>query len=188
MYGAADISGGGANILRGAADILRGTAGILRGEPDILHVQQNFVKCFGFSKKILHFFNLSLLRNKINITKYENLSFPEFEFYEWENYFFVTIYPYMVIFLQGTAIICSILFNFTDYRKWNMLFTILAGCCLPVDVLIFYKEPFGSIGTLIIMVAAFVPYMVMVADAMFPEKEMFVYSKGRKNYTIFNGG
>ena len=172
--------------MQGVMDILRGTAGILRGEPDILHVQQNFVKCF--SKKILHFFNLSLLRNKINITNYENLSFPEFEFYEWENYFFVTIYPYMVIFLQGTAIICSILFNFTDYRKWNMLFTILAGCCLPVDVLIFYKEPFGSIGTLIIMVAAFVPYMVMVADVMFPEKEMFVYSKGRKNYTIFNGG
>ena len=42
---------------------------------------------------------------------------PDFEYYDFENYFFTSVYPYMIIFLQGTAIVCSILFTFTDYRQ-----------------------------------------------------------------------
>ena len=68
---------------------------------------------------------------------------------------------------------------------WNFLFTLVAGCCLPVDVMIFYKEPFGPIWTLVIMVSAFVPYTIIIADAMFPVKRLFIKNKGMY---IFNKG
>ena len=42
--------------------------------------------------------------------------------------------------LKGTAILCSILMSFSDYKMWNFYFTGVALNCLPVDVVIFYKE------------------------------------------------
>ena len=50
--------------------------------------------------------------------------------------------------------------------------------CLPVDVLIFYKEPFGMVGTMLAMVFGFVPFFVLNADAAFPEREICVKTKG----------
>ena len=34
--------------------------------------------------------------------------------------------------------------------------------CLPVDVLIIYKEPFGMEATMVIIVLAFVPFLVII--------------------------
>ena len=31
-------------------------------------------------------------------------------------------------------------------------------CCIPVDILIFYKEPFGPIGTLCAQAFGFIPF------------------------------
>ena len=50
--------------------------------------------------------------------------------------------------------------------------------CLPVDVLIFYKEPFGMIGTMFAMVWGFIPFLTLVADAAFPEKEIHIKTTG----------
>ena len=50
--------------------------------------------------------------------------------------------------------------------------------------MIFYKEPFGPIWTLVIMVSAFVPYMIIIADAMFPVKRLFI--KNKKGMYISN--
>ena len=50
--------------------------------------------------------------------------------------------------------------------------------CLPVDVLIIYKEPFGMEATMFIIVLAFVPFLVIIGDAMYPEKETLVKTKG----------
>ena len=33
--------------------------------------------------------------------------------------------------------------------------------CVPVDVMILYKEPFGFEGTMVIIVLAFVPFLVI---------------------------
>ena len=51
--------------------------------------------------------------------------------------------------------------------------------CLPVDILIFYKEPIGIWGTLLAPLS-FIPFCVMIADAMFPDKEVLVKGIGRK--------
>ena len=51
------------------------------------------------------------------------------------------------------------------------------GICLPVDVLIFYAEPFGVFGTLAGTILSFAPFLSMVADSTFPVKEIWV--KGR---------
>ena len=46
--------------------------------------------------------------------------------------------------------------------------------CLPVDMLIFYLEPLGPLGTLIAMVLAFIPFSIIIADAIYPEKDVIV--------------
>lgn len=48
-----------------------------------------------------------------------------------------------------------------------------------MDILIFYTEPFGFVGTMIVLVAAFIPFMMMQAEAFYPEMEMWVVDRGR---------
>ena len=68
--------------------------------------------------------------------------------------------------------------------------SVMFGLCLPVDVLIFYAEPFGVFGTLGTTILAFAPFTSMVADSTFPVKEIWVkgrskvYGAGRKRQTI----
>ena len=95
---------------------------------------------------------------------------PVFEYYDFENYILCNYYPYMTLACQGGAFVTGVLyrsgklfcllnvtcfffvvvgciFSFLNYRYWNLLGTMMAGLCLPVDVLIFYKEkaPFENI-------------------------------------------
>ena len=51
--------------------------------------------------------------------------------------------------------------------------------CLPVDVLIFYAEPFGVWGTLAATILSFSPFLSMVADSTFPVKEIWVKGKSK---------
>ena len=71
----------------------------------------------------------------------------------------------------------ALLHSFVDYRRWSLLSTLMALFCLPVDVLIFYKEPVGIWGTLLAPIS-FIPFGVMCADAMFPDKEVLVRGLG----------
>ena len=67
---------------------------------------------------------------------------------------------------------------------------VMFNVCLPVDVLIFYAEPFGVFGTLGTTILAFAPFTSMVADSTFPVKEIWVKGRskvdgaGRKHQTI----
>ena len=88
------------------------------------------------------------------------------------NYYFLTI-P-----CQGMAFIAAVSYHFTDYRKLNLLGSIIPCFCLPVDMLIFYLEPLGFIGTLFALVLGFIPFAIIIADATFPEKVVKV--KGLK--------
>ena len=51
--------------------------------------------------------------------------------------------------------------------------------CLPVDVLIFFKEPLGPFGTLFATILSIIPFLVMVGDAIFPEKEVIFENKSK---------
>ena len=62
-----------------------------------------------------------------------------FEYYDFENYILCHYYSYMTLACQGGAFIMGVLYSFLNYRYWNLLGTMMAGFCLPVDVLIFYK-------------------------------------------------
>ena len=85
-------------------------------------------------------------------------SMPVFEYYDFENYILCYYYPYMTLACQGGAFLTGVLYrcgkiklfcifnvtcffvvSFLNYRYWNLLGTMMAGLCLPVDVLIFYK-------------------------------------------------
>ena len=88
------------------------------------------------------------------------------------NFYFLTI-P-----CQGVAFIAAVSYHFTDYRKWNLLGSIIPCFCLPVDMLIFYLAPLGFVGTLFTMVLTFIPFAIIIADATFPEKVVKV--KGLK--------
>ena len=91
----------------------------------------------------------------------------------------------MTLCCQGGAFITGVLYSFTNYRAWNFLGTVMAGLCLPVDVLIFYKEPLGPIGTLLAMVLGFVPFCVMISDAAFPEEETLLSTGGKYEFNIY---
>ena len=54
---------------------------------------------------------------------------------------------------------------------------IMFSICLPVDVLIFYAEPFGVFGTLGTTILAFAPFCSMTADSTFPQKKIWVKGK-----------
>ena len=51
---------------------------------------------------------------------------------------------------------------------------IVHASCFPVDILIFYVEPLGPIGTLASQVFAFIPFYIITASAIFPEEEGYV--------------
>ena len=108
----------------------------------------------------------------------EDRDLPVLEFYTFENNFLINYYPYLTSFCQGTAYLCALLYSFTNYRVWSVLGLAMCFLCLPVDVLIFYKEPFGMIGTMFAMVWGFIPFLTLVADAAFPEKEMHIKTTG----------
>ena len=50
----------------------------------------------------------------------------------------------------------------------------MAALCLPVDMIIFYTEPLGYVGTLVSMVLGFIPFAIVMADAAYPEKRIYV--------------
>ena len=104
---------------------------------------------------------------------------PKFEYYDMENHLLINYYPYMTFCGQGGAFFCGVLYSFTNYRIWNFLGTAMAGLCLPVDVMIFYNEPLGPVGTLLAMVLGFVPFCIMISDAAFPEEETRVSTRGK---------
>ena len=87
------------------------------------------------------------------------------------NFYFLTV-P-----CQGIAYLCAVVHHYTDYKKWNSLGKVIATLCLPVDVLIFYIEPLGFVGTLTSMVLGFIPFEITVADAIFPEKVVKIKSQ-----------
>ena len=73
---------------------------------------------------------------------------PDFEYYDGLNHFLGNYYPYLTGFCQGNGYLFCILYHFTNYRYWNLLGCSIAALCLPVDMLIFWLEPLGPIGTM----------------------------------------
>ena len=103
---------------------------------------------------------------------------PEFEYYEFINWFVREYFVYSVIFSQFFSwFLGSAAFTVLHYKWWNMLMVLMFGICLPVDVLIFYAEPFGVFGTLGTTILAFAPFLSMVADSTFPVKKIWVKGK-----------
>ena len=68
-----------------------------------------------------------------------------------------------------------------DDARWGLITLTMFGICLPVDVLIFYKEPLGAFGTLFVTIWVLIPFLIMVADATFPEKEAVMVDQCRLN-------
>ena len=67
-------------------------------------------------------------------------------YYSVENSFIIDYYYYITAGWQSSAFLCGVLYSYTDYRKWIFWGSGMAMFCLPVDVIIFYKEPLGTIG------------------------------------------
>ena len=65
-----------------------------------------------------------------------------------------------------------------SYKLWSPFTVVIASVCLPVDVLIFYAEPFGVWGTLVVLCIAFIPFAVLQAEAMYPEREVWIIDIG----------
>ena len=91
---------------------------------------------------------------------------------------------YLTLSCQGTSFLVAVAYHYVDYRKWSTLGKFIAILCFPVDVLIFYVEPLGFVGTLGSMVLGFVPFELTVADAMFPQKTVRVKGLNNKIYMI----
>ena len=53
------------------------------------------------------------------------------------------------------------MYLFVPYKYWNALGWLMHVSCLSVDILIFYKEPFGPVGTMAAQVFGFIPYYVI---------------------------
>ena len=103
---------------------------------------------------------------------------PEFEYYEFINWFVREYFVYSVIFSQFFSwFLGSAAFTVLHFKWWNILMVLMFGICLPVDVLIFYAEPFGVFGTLGTTILAFAPFLSMVADSTFPVKKIWVKGK-----------
>ena len=100
--------------------------------------------------------------------------------YDLLNYILINLYPFLTCFCQGTAYLCACLWHVTTYRFWNLLGGIIACLCLPVDILIFYVEPLGFVGTTASMVLGFIPFCIIIADAAFPIKSINVVANGKK--------
>ena len=116
----------------------------------------------------------------LNGTNVSNVDIPEFEYYDLINWIIREYLVYAVIFSQFFSwFLGSAAFTVTHFKWWNLLMLVMFGICLPVDVLIFYAEPFGVFGTLATTILAFAPFVSMVADSTFPLKNVWV--KGRSN-------
>ena len=103
---------------------------------------------------------------------------PEFEYYEFTNWVTREYFIWMVFVSQFLSWFSgSACFTITHYKWWNLLMVLMFGICLPVDILIFYAEPFGTFGTLGTTILAFAPFLSMVADSTFPEKKIWVKGK-----------
>ena len=111
------------------------------------------------------------------LDEYGEIQMPHFEYYEFVNHLMSNYYPYMTAFCQGIGYLACAMFHFTNYKWWNILGTVTAMLCLPIDIWIFYFEPLGQIGTLIAMVLGFVPFAITIADAAYPEKVEFISNK-----------
>ena len=94
------------------------------------------------------------------------------------NFYFLTL-P-----CQGLAFLSCVAFHYTDYKLWNLLGGLTALLCLPIDILIFYLEPLGFVGTLVAMVLGFVPFAITIADAVYVEKEVKIKGLKGKIFTI----
>ena len=77
---------------------------------------------------------------------------PDFEYYDGLNYFMLNYYFYLTLFCQGFGYLFCVLYHFANYKYWNILGTMTALFCLPVDIFIFWLEPLGSVGTMAAMV------------------------------------
>ena len=95
------------------------------------------------------------------------------------NDILINFYPYLTLFCQGGAFVMASLWHVIDYRQWNLLGGIISQLCLPVDILIFYLEPLGFVGTTAAMVLGFGPFLIVMADAAFPVKPMVVVANGK---------
>ena len=115
-----------------------------------------------------------------NTSLEENCDATQLEYYDLQNYILVNLYPYLTCVCQGTAFLLVCLWHVTDYRWWNLLGAGTASLCLPVDILIFYIEPLGFVGTTTAMVLGFVPFCIIIADAAFPIKTMDVVANGKR--------
>ena len=119
--------------------------------------------------------DIGIFSIKENDTDTSNINIPEFEYYELVNWIIREFLLYAVLFSQFFSWFCgSIAFTLTHHRWWNLLMGIMFGICIPVDVLIFYAEPFGVFGTLATTILAFAPFLSMVADSCFPVKRIWV--------------
>ena len=97
---------------------------------------------------------------------------PDFVYYDLLNWFYCYYLIYAIVISQFCSwFLGSVLFSFVEYRWWSLITLTMFAVCLPVDVLIFYKEPLGAFGTLFVSMWVLIPFLVMVADAMFPERE-----------------
>ena len=63
--------------------------------------------------------------------------------------------------LPGLGFWWCALYHITPYKTWNALGWVMHLSCFPVDILIFYKEPFGPVGTLVAQVFAFIPFYIV---------------------------
>ena len=62
-------------------------------------------------------------------------------------------------------VLCSS-YNFTGYKWWNVIGIIMHLGCLPVDVLVMYKAPYGALGSLLALVFAFIPYYIVTGNLL----------------------
>ena len=115
---------------------------------------------------------------KENATDTADIVIPEFEYYEFVNWVIREYLVYAVLVSQFFSWFSgSIAFTLVHHKWWNLLMMFMFAICVPVDVLIFYAEPFGVFGTLGTTILAFAPFLTMVADSCFPVKRIWVKGK-----------
>ena len=113
-----------------------------------------------------------------NGTDTSDINVPEFEYDDIINWIIREWLVAYVIFSQFCSwFLGSIAFTLTHHKWWNLLMSVMFTFCFPVDVLIFYAEPFGVFGTLGATVLSFAPFVSMVAESTYPVKMIWVKGK-----------